>query len=185
MHPSNDSHAVRILPAVAQYHTMVLGHHRGISYLPPAKIGRLSSHLFRFWCNLNPSEMCHCNRRLLYSERRARGEISQSFVQQNGNGRDASPPRMNRKVPLRSLWHKKAIKRQQSSGGRAAAQCEDLHSKGVDILLIPKKTCLSPAPGERSAKLVSLSSTPLMTCTMQAKTSRQNNLQGASKMLYE
>ena len=47
------------------------------------------------------------------------------------------------------------------------------------------KSCLSPALGRRSAKLVSPSSTPLLTCTMQTKTSRQSSLQGASKMLYE
>ena len=38
------------------------------------------------------------------------------------------------------------------------------------------KSCLSPAPGRRSAKLVSLSFTPPLTCTMQTKTSLQNNL---------
>ena len=31
------------------------------------------------------------------------------------------------------------------------------------------KSCLSPAPGHRSAKLVSFSSTPLLTCTKQTK----------------
>ena len=29
---NHDSHAVRILPAMAQYHQIVFGHHRGISY---------------------------------------------------------------------------------------------------------------------------------------------------------
>ena len=42
------------------------------------------------------------------------------------------------------------------------------------------KSCLSPAPGRRSVKIVSLSSTPLLTWTMHTKTSRLNNLQGAS-----
>ena len=87
-----------------------------------------------------------------------------------------------RKPDILILKHSSSILR-QSSNPVCAKWLSLFH--GSRCFTHTSKSCLSPAIGRRSDKLVSLSSTPLLTCTMQTKTSRQNNLQGASKMLYE